>query len=374
MEKLLSHLVSCAKVFNSKHRTNAITGDRGFVLTRPGDKHKNAQKRNREEFSGEVLRSRNAEQPSTILEGSSSVFLYQLIVVLKSLERSTQSISDTVLTGLDNSTAASLVKSFSHEDISILRDALEKISGFEVRHEGLAEKHIFQLLENNCDSNTQFAPTLANIMLNTSLWKPGQISLLDIECNLLGNDGIESLSIHVLPFLPGLQRLHLASNHIEFRGVSLLLQTLCSLSKPSAPRISPLQLEVLGLTNNKILDDTIQTASYHSNSSTLSPSLELGKILADFTLAYQHSIKRIHLNHTGLNTESVAALLMHMFSKCIDDLPSKVETLFPSYDALYLKQNKDMNWDNVLEKLAKFWPSGDRYSAVFMWAEKHVLC
>eukprot|EP00796_Vickermania_ingenoplastis_P008726 gene8726-6132_t len=244
-----------------------------------------------------------------------------------------------------------------------VRKAFSQLTGLECRHFHLCHSHVF--------GGTS---SLSTILLQNPLWDPLHITMLDLENNDLRSEGAAALAQYLLPGLPGLKRLHLASNGIGFDGVAALS---CMDETRQAP------LEVLGLTNNKCSScpitsrNLLATAPPEGESGTLN-ALErsLGDILVRLVVPYARTMRRLHLNHAEVTTEAAVDLLRVLLfgvkkEKEMVSGAVTVGSFFPAWDVLYLRQNPLMDAAEGARRLGAEAVLYDAFDEAQEWLAKH---
>ncbi|KPI88032.1 hypothetical protein ABL78_2908 [Leptomonas seymouri] len=220
--------------------------------------------------------------------------------------------------------------------------SLKSLCGVEIRHCRLQATHIYP--------GAEASTSLSQLLLSPGrLWNHhatsashtvlcSSITTLDLECNLLGDDGVERLCSHLLPCLPHLQRLLLASNRITAVGFVNLLRTLSS-SKSTHPGLA---LEALGLTNNAV-------GCFYGGCSVEEGCEKLREawleVVQAFVRCVASTLRRVHLNHAALSTREVVVLIDALFQHSFSGRDPCV------FDLLYLRENKQVSKDEVVQQL-----------------------
>lgn len=234
--------------------------------------------------------------------------------------------------------------------------ALKSINGIELRHCGLRAQHI--------DAPDKKSVTLARILLSASRFWTSQvmddsaaplcssITTLDLESNSLGDDGVECLRESLLGSLPHLQRLLLASNRITTAGCVCLFRALAH----RGPASVPLPLETLGLTNNAVgcISGAGSDDVFHV----------LLKWMNMFVRDVAPTLRRIHLNHAGLETREAVALIRALFQH------TAVERDVCAFDLVYLRENQLVSKADAIRQLHELLP--DREEALNKFVQDHV--
>lgn len=255
------------------------------------------------------------------------------------------------------------------EEVLPIEGAVSALGGIELRHCRLQARHVGTAKEEGDKE-----PCLTRCLLLTAqqcstfiaLASPSLqcpfLTTLDLECNLLGDDGVHELCKNLLDVLPSLQRLLLASNCITSRG---FLELLGCLTKLSTAEEAPLQLETLGLTNNPVGCSSVAGNVAASESSAGEPTaLAPWKGAVD---AFVHSsaptLRRIHLRHASLSTPEVAALIAALFRHTFAEQSECV------FDLVYLRENKLVVKEDALQLLHDVVSDKEALST---FLEKHV--
>ncbi|KPA80887.1 hypothetical protein ABB37_04296 [Leptomonas pyrrhocoris] len=251
---------------------------------------------------------------------------------------------EAVLCGLENQQDSARSSNTATEQTPFPLSALKSLSGIELRHCELQARHI--------DADAEAAASLTPILLSPSrLWsRPvapsspaplgNSLTTLDLECNLLGDDGVERLCAHLLPRLPHLQRLLLASNRITTAGFLALLRAV-SLSTPSHPALA---LEVLGLTNN-----AVGGAREDDNNGVKDGDKDVfaawSAAVQAFARCTAQTLRRVHLNHASLTTREAAVLIDTILQHTCAEGDVAV------FEFLYLRENKRVSKEEVMQRL-----------------------
>jgi hypothetical protein len=240
---------------------------------------------------------------------------------------------------------------------SAVTDALASLTGIELRHCRLHAQHIH--------SAEKVKPSVTQLLLSPArLWNAHaapraprvlctSVTTLDLECNALGDGGVDQLCSHLINSLPHLQRLLLASNQISAVGFLRLLRFLAS-AEPSRP---PLRMETLGFTNNAV--------GCCSGSGGGAPTeIQRSDMLKEWTETVQAfvrtaapTLRRVHLNHAGLCTAEAVALI---------DALLRYTSVF---DLVYLRENEEIAKEEALRSLQQLTNDGVKLNA---FAESHV--
>lgn len=233
------------------------------------------------------------------------------------------------------------------ESVASLMDATVNtgISELQLRHNDLQDLDIYT------DGNeTRRGPgppcaTLHQLILSDALsrFRLSYLTCLDLECNALGGEGVGVLCRAVLPLLPCLTRLHLASVGCNFSGLQTLVENM-----PEG-----LKMEVIGLTNNNLLPTESDLTSHPGLNCANGLGVLLGCTLVKLLRRYACTIRRVHLNHVGLDTSSVVCLareVTHEVGEASLDRPSPPERKrekFPCLECIYMRQNANVKSDDV---------------------------
>lgn len=264
-------------------------------------------------------------------------------------------IAQSVLAGLDAALAS------LNED----GPTTASIDGLRLRHCGLEALHL------DCTPNAGEAGK--PFTLRKLLHRPPSIftaiATLDLESNRLGDRGVAVLTNAVLPHLPHLRHLLLASNGISAVGLGHLSDGVAA-----ADTTISRQLETIGLTNNPLgasempygePDDSENgVASEETASLTPTASRQLGTLLAALVRHFAGSIRRVHLNHVGLTTGDAVELVRELF---------RISVASRLFDMAYLRENSGMDCTALLQELQRSCGGDDDSDSVARFYGAHLL-
>ncbi|KAG5475570.1 hypothetical protein LSCM4_04152 [Leishmania orientalis] len=219
--------------------------------------------------------------------------------------------------------------------------ALRSVTGLELRHCRLRANNLCTK-----DHSTTGGVSLSDIVLSPQrLWNSTthavppatcvSLTTLDLECNELGDAGLQLLCCSLLVHLRSLRRLLLASNNITSAGLLLL----AGAAQPQGGGDLPPNLETIGLTNNPLGAQARETVRGRPSEEDWSRAFR--------TLASHLSstLRRVHLNHAGLSTQEVFCVL-HTLLECV------VARSKPCvFDMVYLRENQLADKAEVLSLL-----------------------
>ncbi|KAG5475310.1 hypothetical protein LSCM1_03423 [Leishmania martiniquensis] len=269
--------------------------------------------------------SQQSENAVSLDETWPARVLAALSSVLQQLERTPQQQEDAAANESMSASTAS---------------ALRSVTGIELRHCGLRA-------DNLCtkDHGATGAVSLADIVLAPQrLWNlttqlvppPACVSLttLDLECNEVGDDGVQLLCSGLLLHLRGLRRLLLASNKITAAGLLFM----SSASQRQGGGDLPPNLDTLGLTNNPLGAQARGTVQAHPSEDDWCDAFRT-------LVSHLSSLRRIHLNHAGLSTRELACVL-HTVRECLAERSQPCV-----FDTIYLRENHLANKAEALSLL-----------------------